>query len=192
MIAATAQAGGQSSQEMDCALRVSVATKRGQPINATFVELIGPKGNLAWAERVTGSEFSICDFGFGKHYLRVGTNECYPVTISNIVLHPRNPVKLKVTLNECGGHPAIFSMCEAYLRIRDSSGQPIEGVEVASTRLVPHPRSDRYGRMVFPIQRGDHTIRLVRTGFQPLEVQLACVGFERAEREIIMASENDK
>ena len=47
---------------------------------------------------ITGAEFTIPDLEFGKHQLRIGTNECFPITITNITFEPGYPVTLHAVL----------------------------------------------------------------------------------------------
>jgi hypothetical protein len=116
-----------------CALTVDIAAADGRTIRSTAVELIDPNGKVVF-QTISGPTLQICDFGFGRHRLRVGANERYPVVAENVRLVMSQPLHLKVFLPEggaaCGGR--IF--CPVYLRVKDDQGAPIRDVTVTSSK----------------------------------------------------------
>src|SRR5450755_3161993 len=83
-----------------CALSVKISNSDGRPINSTTVELFDSSGHVE-SRRTVGAEFQICDFSFGPHTLRLGTNECFPLSVSNLEVRLGKPIALDVRLPKC-------------------------------------------------------------------------------------------
>src|SRR5689334_8618189 len=90
---------GQGANHQFCALRFNVSSDIGHAVRSTWVELLDPEGRTVYRKMVVGSSGEICDFGFGPHKLRVGTNECYPTQVENVRLKLGTPIELSVILN---------------------------------------------------------------------------------------------
>ena len=69
---------------------------------------------------MTGSEFKICDFGFGLHTL--------------------------VVLNLCGYRETIRNARLLYVRVLDERGAPVEGAHFSPWYTVQVPQTDSFGR----------------------------------------------
>src|SRR5215472_14930349 len=67
-----------------CALTVRVVREDCAEIKSTWLELVDDKGKVVVRTMMRGPIARTCDFGFGVHRLRVGTNECHPTEVGNI------------------------------------------------------------------------------------------------------------
>ena len=115
----------------------------------------------------------ICDFGFGPHELRVGTNECLPVTISNLKLVFGSPLSLNVILNGCGYREQMRNACLGYFRVADERGKPVVGAEFSPRLNIRDARVDSYGRYQ-TLFTGSHDLTFAAPGFEPATVHLQC------------------
>ncbi len=105
-----------------CAVTLHVTSFDSGPITSLWVEILDSSANVVRREQMHGATFQICDFGFGPHTIRVGTNECLPVSISNVRLVFGSPLSLSVFLNSCGYRDTMRNACFAYLRVTDEHG----------------------------------------------------------------------
>src|SRR6266446_4740147 len=81
-----------------CALTLSVADSHGAPFTSTWIELVDANGKVVLRKMMERPIEKICDFGFGEYSVRVGVNDCFPVTLSNIRLQLGAPLFLSVIL----------------------------------------------------------------------------------------------
>jgi len=96
---------------------------------------------------MSGPELKICDIGFGPHTLRVGTNECLPVAISNVRAVFGAPLILNVVLNGCGYREQMRSGCLTYFRTVDDHHDPVPGVRFSPPLGTDLPDfTDGFGR----------------------------------------------
>jgi hypothetical protein len=166
-----------------CALSIRIITPEGRPARLTPVKLLDPSGKVIFDEQVETSEVQICDFGFGAHTLVVGYRYCHPVSISGLVLHLDEPLRLTVQLNQCS-NDVWRDGCLVYLRIRDPSGSPVENATLVSSSVVPSS-SDRFGRVTGNILKGNSSVVLKKAGYVELRIPLACPASEEIDKEII-------
>jgi len=129
----------------------------------------------------------LCDFGFGAHSLTVGTNECLPVTISNLRVVLGSPTNLKVILNACGyGEHFLRTGCPLYLRAVDAEGKPMPDVDLSSRILTnERARTDSYGRYQ-TLFGGTTDVMFSKPGFQTETVHLQCHDTEDIEKELVL------
>ena len=152
-----------------CALNVKVSSWDGKPINFTAVELVDAAGQLEFRQMI-GSEFQICDFRFGPHTLRLGANQCFPITVENLEVKLGNPITLDVRLPKCAyGRPMYGSStgeraCFSYFRTTTSNGDPLSQVEISPKLGTDAPLTDSYGRWqgIFP---GTKEITFCKPGY---------------------------
>jgi len=187
-LAATAFARvGHSTPEDACALTVTVSGPSGEPIGSTMVELLDASGRTVLRQLMKGPTLTICDFGFGKHTLRVGTNECFPLAISNLTVDLGHPIYLSVRLNACNGGDGGSNACRLYFRVTDSNGRPLRDVALLPEFTVPPLHTDSYGRIQTSFI-GKREIILSKPGFVPKSVAIECAGAEEIDREIALQS----
>src|SRR5436305_2355302 len=113
-----------------CAVSVKIMTAAGVAPISSWVELIDQSGAIELRKEVKGATFTICDFEFGPHTLRVGINECLPVSISNLRVVLGSPLHLDVILNACEDPDVMRDACLLYLRAVDAQGRPVSGAEI--------------------------------------------------------------
>ncbi|HEY1756190.1 MAG TPA: carboxypeptidase-like regulatory domain-containing protein [Bryobacteraceae bacterium] len=123
---------------------------------------------------MTGPTLKICDFGFGPHTLRVGTNECLPTTISNLRVVFGAPVHLKVIISACGWSELMGAACRLFLRVVDSEGKPLPDVDISpSMGTNPPQRTDSYGRYQ-SLMGGSYNLTFSKQGFEPATAPIVC------------------
>jgi hypothetical protein len=127
----------------------------------------------------------ICDFGFGPHQLRVGTNECLPTTISNLKLVFGSPLFLNVILNGCAYREQMRNACLIYFRVADNDGKPVPGAEFSPSLADQTPRVDTYGRYQ-GLFKGSHDVTFVAAGFEAATVHLQCKEAEEVDQVVVM------
>lgn len=169
-----------------CAVNLEVVSSDGRPIVSTSVELRNSDDKVVFSTAMKGSTLRICDFGFGAHSLRVGTNECLPVSISNLRLHLDSPLNIKVHLNSCGYRDQWRSGCLLYLRVTDGDGRPIPnaGVVIPGRGGTP-ANTDSYGRFQ-TLYSGTHEIAVQKEGYEPGRVSANCSTTEQLDRGVVM------
>ena len=171
-----------------CALTVNLTSFTGLQPASTWVELVDQSGDVERREEMHGATFKICDFGFGPHTLRVGTNECLPVSISNLRVVLGHPLHLNVMLNACGYQDTFRSTCLLYLRAVDTRGTPVADAEVV---FHPSPgtlaRTDSFGRFQ-SLYRGSREIVLNKAGFEAGRANARCRETEETDIKVVMGT----
>jgi hypothetical protein len=174
-----------------CALTLNVVGSDGLPIRRTWVQLLDESGAGPYT-MMEGSTLRICDFGFGPHTLRVGTNECLPVTISNLRVVIGYPVHLNVILNSCGYRDIRRTACFLYLRVVDTEGSGVPGADLL-LRPIPEvqleAKTDSYGRYQ-GLFWGSRDVIVTKEGFEPGRAHVQCNGTE--ELDIKVTKEKQK
>ena len=169
-----------------CALTLDVVTSDGKPGTVSSVELLDSSGQRVLTKEVAGPTVRICDFGFGRHTLRVGTKDCLPVSIENLQLVIGKPIHLKVIRNRCSYQHSVRSACLLYLRAVESGGRPVEGAELSLWHPPGPPhKTDSYGRFQI-LYSGRHDIVLTREGFEAAKVRAECKGTEELDIKVVM------
>jgi hypothetical protein len=168
-----------------CALTVRVKAEDGFPTGSIWVELLDSSGNVKLKKATDGSTLKICDFDFGPHSLRVGTNECLPVTISNLRVVIGKPVHLNVILNPCA-YQEFRNACLLYLRVVDREGNPVPGAEISLRPIPAIPaKSDSFGRYQ-SLFGGSQDVLLTKEGFEPTKVHAQCKDKEELDIKVKM------
>jgi hypothetical protein len=167
-----------------CAVTVRVVGTGGEAVNFTQIQLIDPSGRIVLNEIMQESEYKICDFGFGVHTLRVGANECLPVSISNLRVDLAHPLYLTVVLNTCS-YRVMRSACRAYFRTVDDAGKPIAGVAF-SPALSDLPQvTDQYGRWQ-GLFKGTKLLQFSKSGYVSRSAMIKCIDNEEVDAEIVL------
>ena len=169
-----------------CALTVNITSSASLPPNRTWVELIDPSGRVELREEVRGSTFKICDFSFGPHTLRVGTNECLPVSTSNLRVVIGSPLHLNVYMNGCGYQDTMRNACLLYVRAVDHEGKPVPDADIL-LRPIPgvQPRTDSFGRFQ-GLFWGGQDIALTKEGFEASRTRVQCRENEEIDITVVM------
>jgi len=169
-----------------CALTLRVTGPMGEPSRSTWIELDDASGRVVWRDAMQGPDLKICDFGFGPHTLRVGTNECLPVAISNLRVVFGFPLSLHVILDGCGYREQMRKGCLVYLRTVGTDGQPLPGVNFSPPIVRGDPqRTDGFGRWQ-SLFGGEHDLTFSKPGFAPVAVHVRCNDNEEVDQEIVM------
>jgi hypothetical protein len=169
-----------------CAVTLSVLGPDHAPVTSTWIELDDPSGNVVRRQMMMGPTLKISDFGFGPHTLRVGTNECLPVAISNLRLVVGSPVKLDVVLSACAYREKMRSACLLYFRVVDEEGHAIPDVDFAPRiGMNQLPKTDSYGRYQ-TLFGGALDITFSKQGFAPETLSLRCSGTEEIDKRVTM------
>ena len=171
-----------------CAVTLNVTNPGGTPITSTWIEVIDASGKTVRREMTAGSSATVCDFGFGSNSLRVGANECLPVTVSNLRVVIGFPVHLDVILNSCGYREPNRGACMVYFRTQSESGDPIGDVDFYPRITEAAPRTDSYGRYQ-SLFRGARDVTFTKKGFRPTSVHLECRSDEEVDRAVVMSKE---
>jgi hypothetical protein len=168
-----------------CALTVTVSGPDGGPINSTWIELADPSGRIVRREMVAAT-FKICDFEFGPHTLRIGTNECLPVSVSNLQVVIGHPVVLNVVLNVCGYRETMRNACLIYFRTVGTDRQPVAGVEFSPQLTLDQPsRTDSFGRWQGLLGRSA-IVTFSKPGHEPTTVRVECQRNEEVDLQVVM------
>ena len=171
-----------------CALTVTLTSFTSLQPASTWVELVDQSGDVERREEMHGATLRICDFGFGPHTLRVGTNGCLPVSISNLRVVLGRPLNLNVMLNDCGYPDTLRSACLLYLRAVDSRGAPVPDAEVL---FHPSPgtlaKTDSFGRFQ-SLYRGSREIILNKAGFEAGRANARCKETEEIDIKVVMGT----
>src|SRR5690242_8321407 len=101
-----------------CAVTVNVRLANGLPIQSILVDILDAEHRIEYTKQVQGPVIKVCDLGFGKHQLRIGSNECHPVVLENIEFMPGNPIQLEAILNDCAFGESSGNVCRVYLRVK--------------------------------------------------------------------------
>ena len=169
-----------------CALTLDVVTWEGKPSTVSWVELLDSSGRRVLTKEILGPTVRICDFGFGRHTLRVGTKDCLPVSIENLQVVFGKPLHLKVIRNHCGYQHSVRNACLLYLRAVDNDGRPVEGAELSLWHPpgAPH-KTDSYGRfqILYP---GNQDIVVTKEGFEAAKVRAECKETEELDIKVVM------
>lgn len=176
--------GGARAAEF-CALTVSVTEPDGKPIRSTMVELIDPAGSVVRREMMVGPVLKICDFGFGPHTLRIGTNECLPTAVSNLRVILGVPLHLDVMMNSCGYRYSGRSGCLLYFRVADANGGSVPDVDFSPRVTDGSSRTDSYGRFQ-SLFVGDRDFTFTKSGFYPTTVHVHCRGTEEIDQGVVL------
>jgi hypothetical protein len=169
-----------------CALTANIVNSSDKPISSTWAQLEDASGNIVLRVQ-TGSVLRICDFGFGAHTLRVGINECLPVTIQNLRLRMGYPISLKVILNTCPAYPQGGNYCPLMLRVMDRQGAPIGHALVSAPSLRSPLSVDSFGRLEIRIIRGkSYDLAISSDGFNSETLRVGCVDYENIDRAIVL------
>ena len=118
IVAIVAFACAASAADGFCGVIVNISAQSGQPVNSTLIEVLDSTGKVVRSEFTKGPQYRLCDFGFGAHSIRVGANECIPVTISNLKILLHSQLVLDVILNRCSPH-MMRNSCFLYFRTVD-------------------------------------------------------------------------
>jgi hypothetical protein len=180
------QPGARAARAEDfCAVTLKVSNSMGWPATSTWIELVDPSGRVVRKEMMSGPELKICDFGFGPHTLRVGTNECLPVAVSNVRAVFGAPLVLNVVLNGCGYREQMRSGCLAYFRTVDDHHDPVPRVAVSPLAADPPDHTDSFGRWQ-GLFGGSHDLTFSAVGFEPAKVHIECKRDEEVDAEVVM------
>lgn len=167
-----------------CALKAKILDDRGNPIMRTVIELVDPTGAIV-LRKSTASELEICDFGFGLHTLRIGPNEDYPVSISNLEALPEYPIALTITLTRPGRYIKGTNYCEVYFRVVDEKSQPVAEATVGYAGITS--AADSYGRWFDRLIRQQPRQFVIRkAGFIEALEDATCHASERIERTVVL------
>jgi hypothetical protein len=188
MAVLSCSASVRATAQEDCAITLHVTEgSSGRPITSTWIELEDSSGTLVRKEMMRGATLNICDFGFGPHVLRVGTNGCLPVTVSNIRLVLGSPLSLHVVLDSCGYQEAMRNACLVYFRVMDDHGKPIPTAIFSPSLTNQTPRMDSYGRYQ-TLFKGSHDLTFTAPGFESTTVHTQCRQTEEVDQVVIMAN----
>jgi hypothetical protein len=168
-----------------CAVTLNVTGFHGRPISSTWIELSDRSGKAVLKEMMVNPQFKICDFGFGPHTLKVGTNECLPVTISNLRLVIGKPLTLNVVLSACGYLEKTRNACLLYVRVVDERGSPVEGAQFSPWYSDPIPETDSFGRYQ-GLFIGTYDVKFVAPGFESTAAHFQCRGTDEVDQKVVM------
>jgi len=171
-----------------CAVTLNVVGSDGLPIRRTWVQLLDDSGTAELNTMMEGSTLKICDFGFGPHSLRVGSNECLPVTISNLRVVVGYPIHLNVIMNPCGYRDVLRNACLLYLRVVDREGSAVPGADLLLRpipEIQPETKTDSYGRYQ-GLFRGSRDVIVTKEGFEPGRAHVHCSSTEELDIKVTM------
>jgi hypothetical protein len=169
-----------------CAVTLNVTSSTGEPITGTWVELADPTGRIVLRQPMHGSRLRICDFGFGLHTLRVGTNECLPVSVSNLKVVFGHPLVLHVVLDSCSYWELMHTGCFIYFRTVDEDRKPLADVHFSPPLNLGVPaNTDAYGRWQ-GLVNGAYDVRFDKSGFAPAAIHIECKDGVDVDQEVIL------
>ena len=111
-----------------CALKVVAVDGDGRRVVTPYpVRLIDKTGKTVASTSLSGGEARICDFGFGRYSLFVGSpGRCGSVEVQQIRYLWSEEQEFRLVINVCKGEgDGITNGCEVLLRVRDEQGNPI-------------------------------------------------------------------
>jgi hypothetical protein len=169
-----------------CAVTLNVTASSGQPITSTLVELADATGRIVLRQQMYGSRLRICDFGFGPHTLRVGTNECLPVSVSNLKVVFGHPLVLHVVLDPCTYWDLMSTGCFIYLRTVDEDRKPLAAVHFSpEINRGVLANTDTYGRWQGYF-KGAYDVTFDKKGFAPSVARVDCRNGVEVDQEVVM------
>jgi hypothetical protein len=172
--------------EAFCALTLHVEEAPGDPFTSTWVELVNSSGRTVLRQMMRGPELKICDFGFGPHTLRVGTNECFPVAISGLKVVLDAPIELHVILNPCVYREVMHTGCSIYFRSVDDDHAALPDVQFSPAINLGRPSTtDAFGRWQGLFRRA-YDLTFTKPGFQPSRIHIQCHDGEDVEQEVVL------
>jgi hypothetical protein len=173
--------------ETFCAVQLSVKFPDGTPVPAAIADLIDPNGQIAQSRRVVQGSASFCDFGFGRHSIRIHAldSDCASTLIENIRLEYGYNQKLSVIFNSCPFEgDAAGNACFTYIRVISEAGQALPGVMVSDSMDRSGVATDSYGRTEVNVHVGSRSdFELRKPGFRPATMHLECPAFGRGVKE---------
>lgn len=168
--------------ELPCALKITI-DRGGGVAPLTSVELRDEKGEIVDSQTVGKATVSICDFGLGRHTLRVGRNECYPTVIENLFLIPDHTLELTIKMNDCLPHTSR-NFCTVYFRISEHKRPAVNAV-VYNTDGYQAGVTDRYGRFYTRLLIGkQEEFKIYTDGVLRKRELTFCQGLENHWKEI--------
>jgi hypothetical protein len=171
-------------------VRLTVVDREKRPVDDAVAELIDARARVISSAAITRGRGEICDIPFGSYSIKIDTNAGapHPVIIVGVIGDPFRVQSIEVILDtgpsgDVG--PEMGTGCLAYLRVVQSDGAGVQGVEVEGVRGVT---TDRYGRARFVVplgKLGEYVV--VKSGFLPRRLSLACAETtERLERMVVL------
>jgi len=169
-----------------CAVRVSVRSQNSTPISDVPVELLDESGKLVDLKRSSGGVVEFCDFGFGRHSIRVGRESCGAVVLEDIWMDPLRTQEFYVIPRACV-EVSSSPGCLAYFRVSSSQDGLLTTASLAGSGLKMPVRSDRYGRIVVGIAPGTTpTFSLRAPDHQEQSLTLECKDSERLQQTVVL------
>jgi len=169
-----------------CAVRITVVDEDRSPVGTRAV-LIDPDGHaIDSVETDIKGEASFCDFGFGRHAIKVGDEGRGSVTLNDIYFVYGIPQHRTVVLPST--HDVTFTSiptsCLVYVRVSSETGRKLTDAE-ATTRSGKRWYADRYGRLEIWVLRGsEDDLTISAPEYATTVMHVACHDFERTEREL--------
>jgi hypothetical protein len=173
------------AREPFCALTANITRPDGRSTRHTLFELIDPAGKVVLKDVASESTLRICDFGFGTYSLRIGPNECHPITVSNLRLRLGHPIVITVSKIPCGPEEE-HTGCSVYFRVRDDRGRNLPDVRMNSGGREWPETTDEYGRLEAEFGPGRITVLLSKPGYLSTTTSFDCTDGSDTEQELVL------
>lgn len=160
-----------------CAVKIEIQSLSGEDTDGLEVRLLNADGERVATSFVRDGTATFCDFGFGKHSVRIDTPYHHSVSIHDIELEPGKTQLFKVVLSVRLSYQASGgNACMAYLRVLSTDRKPIQRPVVAfAPEFDYRVIGDEYGRAIFlvPLELKSRVVIYSRS-HKPREVRLEC------------------
>ena len=176
-----------------CELTIRVLNDSGQPRSSTLVELLAPNGTVVESGRTNNGTVRFCDLGFGTHSVRVGEDECDPVTIARIAENFQMENTITVTKHSCSsGYESTARSCPIHIRVRSVDG-PLPQARLTFPGIKIPEAADKYGRVSSALLTASNSIFTISMpGYSPTTVSLSCEQTEPIERTIVLRPDDEQ
>jgi hypothetical protein len=176
-----------------CAFQIHVGSPTGSPVRDAPVSAADQNGfTVGTATSDENGDAAICDVPIGLIDIHVGDNRCGAVTVHYLKPDWLRPRRVWVTYQNCGGaEHTPPNGCSLTIRVRDSLGNPLTGVQFeGSDGLGPMEqtgKSDQYGRIFRAIRFGESLAgALAKPGYATSEIVEPCEPPYQKERIVIL------
>ncbi len=170
-----------------CAVKVTVSSEMGTPAS-TPVALIDSDNHVVRKVDSVNGHAEFCDFGFGEHTIRVGSDQCGYVTLHRISLVYGLAQHFSVILNPCfmgadgGRYPPS---CLIYFRVSAADGRQVVSAFATVVGGTRQLTADRHGRIFTAVLNDsskDFTISA--DGYEDQAIRISCKSYETIEKAV--------
>ena len=163
--------------EYYCAFHVIVEDTEGRSSGVSVPVVVrDATGSVVASTKTRDGEADICDLGFGRFDIEIGSDKsCGQTVIRNVPTRVGKDVTLRAVWNDCLDPSWLASGCMVLLRARDAEGAPLVGARIETERGVTKLKTGPFGRVLFAMDYGEtSTYTLVSDTGRSASATLSC------------------